>query len=316
MRKCRPHIPAGATAAPLPRTLQPQLATLAKAPPQEGEWTFQIKYDGYRMMVRVGADVRLYSKQGHDWTSQLPLVRDAVLASALPEGWYDGELVACDDDGRPNFGKLQASLTLTRQKCLVLYLFDAPFAHGYDLRHVPLVERLGVLRALLPRDKAGSVRFAESLTGDPAAIFEAACAMRLEGVMCKRNDAPYVSRRSRSWLKWKCGYREKFVVVGYSGRKDGPIGSLFVASPNEAGNLVYCGKVESGYTDADRRELGVALRLVAAEACPLAEPPKGLRYVKWVKPLLHATVSFAERTDRGMLRHAVYKGIELAESNT
>lgn len=103
----KPLVPACAKPAPLPARLAPHLAVLGEAQSDAVGWIFEIKYDGYRMLARVDPDVKLFTKNGHDWTSKIPLLCARIEALQLPPGWYDGELVACGDLGKPDFGRLQ-----------------------------------------------------------------------------------------------------------------------------------------------------------------------------------------------------------------
>lgn len=182
--------------APLPARLAPHLAVLGEAPPLADGWVLEIKYDGFRILLRVDRDVRFYTKNGHDWTAKLPLLRARVEAMQLQPGWYDGELVACGELGKPDFGRLQELLAKREVlDCLAYYLFDLPYLLEHDLRRVPLVERRQALQAILAARPDEFVQFSGELKGDPALLLEAACGISLEGLMCKRADSAYADGR-------------------------------------------------------------------------------------------------------------------------
>lgn len=298
-----------AVPAPLPAALKPQLATLAKAPPSSGEGVeTELKFDGFRLLARVGADIRLYTKNGNDWTARLPHLRAALAAKNLPEGWYDGEMVVHDEGGRPSFSRLQASINPRHEHEIVYYVFDCVYASGYDLRDVPLRTRRELLRSMLGVEQLGRVRFSVGIPGKPEDILAAACAIGLEGIMVKRCDSRYVSRRSNAWIKLKCGYRERFRVCGFTGQREGPIRSLILGRLGADGSLHYCGKVQGGLTGPQRQEIGRALRLILADTCPFAKIPLTTR-IRWVEPRIEVEVAYAEMTEKGILRHPVFKAI-------
>ena len=143
-------LPAGAVPADLPASLEPELATLVDAP-VGGEWIYEIKFDGYRMLVRVGGphDVRIVTRRGNDWTHRFGALHRALVDAKLPPGWYDGEIVLLDEAGKPNFNGLQNAIEGGDNDAIVYYLFDVPFCAGHDLRRVPVQERRALLQSLL-----------------------------------------------------------------------------------------------------------------------------------------------------------------------
>ena len=185
-------MPAGAARAALPRKLSPELATLVNAvPAQPDAWRYEIKFDGYRLLVRVeGAKVQLITRNGHDWSARFPLLHRELVRLALPAGWYDGEVVALNDKGVPDFGRLQASFEVSQARDAILYLFDVPFHDGFDLRAVTLSERRALLARVLVQRKSDTVRFSDEFKDDPASILASACRLGLEGVIAKRARLP------------------------------------------------------------------------------------------------------------------------------
>ncbi|WLI90910.1 DNA ligase D [Massilia sp. R2A-15] len=305
--------PAGAVKAGLPDTLAPELATLVDKPPHSPEdWVFEIKFDGYRMLARVeGKDVRLFTRNGNDWTRKLGPLQKELLRMGLPDGWYDGEIVVHDENGRPSFGKLQLAFDGSDTAQIVYFLFDVPYLHGYDLREVPLDQRRAALKNVLDHTGSGIVRFSDEFGSDPEGLVAAACKMGLEGVIGKRRESRYVQRRSPDWIKLKCGQRQEFVIGGYTdpqGSRTG-IGALLLGTYDKDGVLQYAGNVGSGFNEATLRDLKEKLGKLDTDVSPF--PPKAVagRKHHWVEPKLIAEVSFAEWTSSGSVRHAVFQGL-------
>ncbi|MEC5161177.1 MULTISPECIES: DNA ligase D [unclassified Janthinobacterium] len=298
----------------LPATLAPQLATLVDAAPTSAEdWLFELKFDGYRILSRIdGERVQLFTRNGHDWSRKLEPLRAALARMGLPCGWYDGEIVVHDEQGRPDFGLLQQAFDDESTAEIVYFLFDAPFLDGRDLRPLPLETRRALLQGALERaPQQPAVRFSVQLDAAPQDIVAAACKLGLEGVIGKRRGSPYVTRRSADWIKLKCGQRQEFVIGGYTDPQGGRtgIGSLLLGTYDERGRLRYAGNVGSGFNEAALRDLKRRLARLDSEQCPFEACAEIARKSHWVKPQLLAEVSFSEWTRGGSLRHAVFHGL-------
>jgi len=251
-------LPAAARAADLPASLEPELATLVDRPPG-GDWIYEIKFDGYRMLARVAGarDVRLLTRRGNDWTHRFAALRRALVDARLPPGWYDGEIVLLDESGKPSFNGLQNAIEGGRNDAIVFYLFDVPFCAGHDLRRVPVEQRRALLQSLLKESER--LRFSQEIGGDAASILQSACRLGLEGVIGKRRGSIYVQRRSDDWIKLKCTQRQEFVIGGFTWPDDSRpagIGALLVGYHDDEGVLQYAGKVGTGFTG----EVSAALR--------------------------------------------------------
>ena len=309
--------PPGTVKARLPAKLSPQLATLVDKPPPATEgWIFEIKFDGYRLLTRIDQkEIRLYTRNGNDWTAKLLPVKAAIAKLKLPPGWYDGEIVVPNEQGVPDFGALQQALESETPEGLILYLFDLPFLDGHDLRKARLDARRALLQGLLV-DASGAtrseqVRFSSAFDGDPESVKVSACRLGLEGIIGKRSDSDYVSRRSPDWIKLKCGQRQEFVIVGFTdpqGSRSG-FGALLLAVHDEHGALRYAGKVGSGFDQRLLQGLTSQLEKLVVKECPLAKTPKVEGKPHWVAAKLIAEVSFAQWTAQGQLRHAVFQGL-------
>ncbi|MDQ1829345.1 DNA ligase D [Massilia scottii] len=306
-------MPAEAVKAAPPETLSPELATLVDQPPSDpAGWIFEVKFDGYRLLARIeGKQVQLFTRNGHDWTHKLEPLQKELVKLKLPDGWYDGEIVVHDENGRPDFGLLQLAFDGSNTADIVYFLFDAPYFKGYDLRGVPLEARRALLGAALEKGASEAVRFSGEFGTDPEELVVAACKLGLEGVIGKRRDSRYVTRRSPDWIKLKCGQRQEFVIGGYTdpqGSRAG-IGSLLLGTHDKEGVLQYAGNVGSGFTQTVLRDLKDKLSALDTDESPF--PPKAVagRKHHWVKPKLIAEVSFAEWTSAGAIRHAVFQGL-------
>ncbi|MGO3984255.1 DNA ligase D [Pseudomonas sp. SAS7] len=304
-----------AVAAALPEKLSPQLATLVDSSPRSEEWRYEIKFDGYRMLCRVdGDEVRLFTRNGHDWTMKLPKQAAAIASLGLATAWLDGEIVILDENGVPNFQLLQNAFDAGRSQGIVYYLFDLPYLNGADLRQVPVENRRGLLKQIFDDSTDPLLRFSEDFTEDVDALMNSACQMRMEGLIGKRLGSPYVSRRSDTWVKLKCQHRQEFVIVGYTdpkGARSG-FGALVLALNDEdSGKLRYAGKVGTGFTESTLATILETLLPLEQKQVPVMNPPKGVdgKGIHWLRPTLLAEVTFAEITSDGVVRHAVFQGI-------
>ncbi len=304
-------MPAQARRAPLPDALEPQLATLVEAAPTSGAWSWEMKFDGYRLLARVAdGDVRLVTRNGRDWTQRMPSLARELAALGLRSAWLDGEIVVADADAVPDFQQLQNAFDSARTDDIVYYLFDLPFFAGHDLRKVPLHERRALLRAWLAEHRSGRIRFSEDFRAPPEELLRSACELGMEGLIGKRTDSTYVGRRSPSWIKLKCTNRQEFVVGGYTepqGSRSG-FGALLLGVYDDDGALRYAGKVGSGFDESRLRALSARLQALGTQDSPFAQRVRE-RGAHWVRPELVAEVSFTQWTTDGRIRHPVFRGL-------
>ncbi len=306
-------MPPGAVKATLPATLKPQLATLATAlPPSAADWLFEIKFDGYRLLTRIdGKDIRLFTRNGNDWTHRLAPLHIALAQMKLPDGWYDGEIVVQRPDGLPDFAALQQAFDAEKTHSIVLYLFDLPYCDGHDLRAAMLQDRRGLLEMLLGKAASEKVRFSQAFDAGVDSVVASACRLGLEGIVAKRRDAAYTSFRSDSWVKLKCGQRQEFVVGGYTapqGARTG-LGALLLGVYDDDGALQYAGKVGTGFNEKTLTQLQQKLAKLQTESAAFAEVSDIDGRPHWVQPKLVVEVSFGEWTPAGRIRHAVFQGL-------
>ena len=302
----------------LPQKFEPQLATLVSAVPH-GDWVIESKFDGYRMLARIdGDEVRLFTRNGNDWTDKLKSVANAIVDLGLDSAWLDGEIVVLNDAGVPDFNLLQNAIDSSRSNDIEMFVFDVPYLGGMDLRKVPLVSRRAVLKELFDERPGDIVRFSQSFEALPDQMLAAACQMGLEGVMVKRADAPYVSGRTETWMKLKCQLRQEFVVVGFTDRfgAKNEVGGLLLGY-HEHGALRYAGSAGTGWGAAKGRELHEML--TALEVAKPSVNPEGVKpgrwskraagTERWVEPSKVVEVAFSEWTPDGHVRHPVFRGL-------
>ncbi|KAB0503720.1 DNA ligase D [Pseudomonas moorei] len=304
----------GARKAGLPELIKPELATLVEKAP-DGQWRYEVKFDGYRIMARIDhGEVRLFTRNGHDWTHKLPGQAEALAALHLESAWLDGEMVVVDEEGVPDFQALQNAFEAGRSGNIVYYLFDLPYLNGVDLREVPVEERRAALATVLKASDDPLLRFSDSFDEEPQALLNSACQMRMEGLIGKRLGSPYVSRRSSDWIKLKCKHRQEFVIVGFTDPKGSrsAFGALLLGlHDRDSGELRYAGKVGTGFTEATLASIHDQLKPLKTKKPAVVNPPEGgeFKTVHWLKPRLLAEVAFAEITKDGSVRHAVFHGL-------
>lgn len=287
------------------------LATLVDAAPTEPGWIYEVKFDGYRLLVAAaGQRVAIYTRSGLDWTDRFPHLAEAIRQANFPGVLLDGEAVMVDDDGRSDFSELQQAIREQSDR-IQFFVFDLLALHGKDLRARPLRERKTELQALLPEALAPTLRYSQHVAEEGAELLRTLCARRFEGIVAKRADAPYRAGRQGDWLKIKCAQRQEFVIIGYSpSDKDRPFSSLLLGVYQD-GQLRYTGRVGSGYSDATLSDLARRFRSLRAQASPISAsvPASVRRDAVWLRPELVAEIEFAEFTRDGQVRQARFLGL-------
>lgn len=305
----------GGKRAALPDFVAPSLATLADKAPDSAHWIHEIKFDGYRLQGRLDrGKAKLLTRKGLDWTHKFRGIAEALEQLDADSALIDGELVVEDDKGVSSFSLLQQELTSGRQDRLIYYVFDLLYLDGIDLRPLPLHERKQALARLVGKaGKHSPLRFSESIDERGPVLLKHACRLGLEGIISKRDDAPYRSGRGHDWLKAKCTGRQEFVIAGYvpSTADAQAIGAL-VLGVHDRGKLVYAGRVGTGFTHDSARALYRKLKAAqrprtAFSAIPAEE--RGVRAPIWIEPKFVAEVDFRGWTHGDRVRQASYQGL-------
>ena len=293
---------------PFPGDVSPMLATLVDEPFDREGWSFEVKWDGFRSIAEVkGGKVRLLSRNAKSQNARFPSVAKAL--SGLPvDAVLDGEVVAVDEKGRPDFQALQNSMRAGDGRILY-YVFDILQVDGRDLRPLPLKRRQAILKKVLPASAV--VRLSEAIETEGRAFFKAAEEKGLEGIMAKDLASPYrAGERSREWLKIKTDKRQDAVIAGFTApRASRPYFGALILGAYDQGRLSSIGRVGTGFTEDSLRDLYHKLQPLVTAESPFAAAPKTNGPVTWVEPRLVAEVRFREWTADGSMRQPVFLGL-------
>lgn len=305
--------------------IPPMMARLTDQPPL-GEWSYEIKFDGYRALAcKQGDTIRLLSRTNHDLTDKFPEVAEAVSTLRVDTAIVDGEIVALDKTGRSSFQLLQSYELGEGRPSLCYYVFDLLRLGRTDVTDLPLRERREKLRGILPARRNPQVlRFSATLGSDAASLLEKARSLGLEGLIGKRAQSVYeAGKRTGTWIKLKIVREQEFVIGGYTepGGARKHFGALLVGV-YEKGKLTYAGKVGTGFSEAVLEDLAVRFESLARKTCPFHDLPETrrgrhgqgitaavMKRCHWLKPLLVCQVRFSEWTAEARLRQPAYLGL-------
>lgn len=281
---------------------------LVAAPPQGERWIHEIKFDGYRLQIRVaGGVVSIFTRNGHDWTNRFPEI--VAEAARLSDCVLDCELVALNLKGQPDFSDLRASISPGKTGRLVVFVFDILWRGQDDLRGLALTDRKAILEGIIKGGLHAKLRRVEPLPQGGPAMLEAACRMSLEGIVSKRRDSAYSPGRSDAWVKAKCRPSQEIVIGGWVQEPGGVFKALLAGVYDQRGRLLYAGSIKSGFS----RQAGLLKLLEALETkdCPFdaGDPPRRTREIRWARPGLVGAAEIAEWTASGKLRQASFKGL-------
>lgn len=296
---------------PMPARVDPCLATLVDKPPTGQDWTYEVKWDGYRLAVQIEPDrVRLITRGGYDWTGRFPAIAAEARRLKLKTAILDGEAVVLDDQGRSDFGMLQRALgrrpAAHEPDEIVLFAFDLVYLDGCDLRRLPQRERRRLLEQVVSADRQGAIRLSEEVHADGDELLRTACENGLEGIIAKHRERPYRSGRRPDWLKITCTCRDSFVIVGFEpSTVPGAIGRLLLAA-RKGGELVYVGGCGTGWSHQASVKLRELLEAIETDSPAVNLKRKGAVFTQ---PLLVAEVAYRAWTNEGKLRHPSFKGI-------
>jgi bifunctional non-homologous end joining protein LigD len=293
----------------------PELAKLVAIAPAGDTWLHEVKWDGYRIVATVvDGDVRLWSRNGIEWTQKIPELAKAVASLKLDSAQLDGEMIVPTESGSSDFNALQGRLGAENKAPLRYMLFDAPYLDGEDLHGLPLIERKARLEKVLKKSRSKLLAYSAHQVGNGAALYAQAATAGWEGIVSKRANSPYrYGARNGDWVKVKARLSDEFVVVGYTnpeGSRVG-IGALMLASWLD-GEWVYVGRVGTGFNDELLRSLAKQLRPQevkepTANAALMEAVTR--RKAHWVKPTIVAEVFHQGLGSQHLLRHPSLKAI-------
>ncbi|MFZ7102415.1 MAG: DNA ligase D [Peptococcaceae bacterium] len=292
-----------------------QLAILVSAIPAGEDWLFELKYDGYRILAYLeGNDVRLITRNGHDYTNRFQDIAYSLLDLAGGRAMVlDGEMVITDTEGRTDFQALQNYLRNPKDQNLTYIIFDLLALDGEDLRGYRLLERKATLKALM-KDAPKNLYYSKHIKGDGKQSFQAACEADLEGIVGKKADSVYSGKRNGDWIKLKCDTRQEFVIGGYtlSDKKTSGVSSLLLGLYEEK-DLIYTGRAGTGLTVRSMKELEKEFASIKTERTPFKRAPEPRKNEKiiWLEPVLVAEIKFAAWTEDNLLRQASFKGLRV-----
>jgi bifunctional non-homologous end joining protein LigD len=295
--------------APMPRHVEPMLATPFPRPFVHPDWIFEVKWDGYRAIAEVEqGSVRLYSRNRLSLTERFRLIANS-LAQLGRDAVLDGEVVVLDETGKAQFQLLQ-NRGRSGEGVLAYYCFDLLYLDGHDLRGLPLLGR----KELLARVIAGlpHVRLSEHIRTQGTAFFAAAEKQGIEGIVAKLAESRYeAGQRSRAWLKIKTELRQNAVIGGYTIERGSRarLGALLLGVYAD-GELAYIGHTGTGFNGQALQDVRKRLEPLLQDACPFKRRPKPNAAVRWVKPELVCEVSFSSWTQDGLMRHPVFHGLK------
>jgi bifunctional non-homologous end joining protein LigD len=306
----------GAVKAAMPSAIAPMKAALADTPPHGDEWLFEVKWDGVRAICFIEQEaVRLVSRTGHSCEKQYPELSVIPHFISASQAILDGEIAALDEKGAARFELIQPRIAqsdpnavshMARSRPVVYFAFDLLYLNGYDLRQVALIERKRLLESILT--PTAVLRYSEHFPGAGDAMLEAAQETGIEGLMAKRANSRYESRRSNEWIKIKIVERQEFVVCGFTAGERDHFGAL-VLGLYDNGKLVWAGNVGTGFDQKALAFLRQKLDPLIAPHSPFPDAAKVGKDVTWVRPEVVAEVKFANWTGEGRLRAPVYLGL-------
>lgn len=293
----------------MPQNLRPMLATLVNEPFTDSEWQFELKLDGYRTLAYLDSGkVDLRSRKNNSFNKQFDTIQKAL------EDWkvnvvIDGEIVVLNEEGRPDFNKIQLWDT-QRQGHLVYYVFDLLWIDGLNIMNEPLYLRREILKQIMP--DSGVIRYSDHIDDIGDEFFEMARKNNLEGIIAKKKDSVYIpDSRAKTWLKIKIEERHEAVICGFTRKKDTDrLFSSLILGIYEEGNLKFIGQTGTGFTEAMQEDLMKKMKPLFTKKLPFDKKPliPGSDVV-WLKPFLVCEVKYTELTNEGLMRHASFQGL-------
>jgi bifunctional non-homologous end joining protein LigD len=307
-----------------PRFIEPMKARLVDDPPVSGDWSYELKFDGFRVCaVKNGSKINLISRNGNELRTRFPDVVEALKKFPPDDCVLDGEVVALDEEGRSSFQLLQGLEMEGHNTPIVFYVFDLMQLNGRSLTELPLTARKEVL-AKICNGVGDPIRYSGEIGGDARTLLKEVQRRGLEGLIGKLRDSPYeAGRRSGAWIKLKCVNEQEFVIGGFTPPQGARqhFGAILVGY-YEGKKFLFAGKVGTGFNTKSLASLHKKLKSEQRDDCPFADlpskqggqwvqgiTPSMMRKIEWVNPAFVCQVKFGEWTRDLKLRQPVFLGM-------
>lgn len=295
----------------MPKLIHPQLATLVDKPPIGNNWLHEIKFDGYRIIAfKIRDTTRLVSRNNKDWTDNFKNIAAEISALEIENAIFDGELIVFNNENVSDFQLLQNCIKGRQSSPFFYYIFDLLYYDKYNLMPLPLIKRKEILKKIL-ETKPNHLRYSDHIVDSGKAMFEKSCKLHLEGIISKDSSCPYQEKRTKHWLKIKCMKQQEFVIGGFTPPQKSRqhFGALLLGYFNKKKELVFVGKVGTGFTDASLKSIYNKLIKNKISKCPFNTLPPAYKKSIWVKPTLVTEVAFSKWTKDNYLLHSSFKGL-------
>ena len=296
--------------AAFPSDIKPMLATLVDKPFDDEHWIYEIKWDGYRALAYLkNGKAEISSRANLSFNNKFPSIVEALQQWKV-KAVVDGEIVAINENGKPDFQALQSFAKKGGKADLHFYAFDLLWYDGKDYTQLPLIERKKILQSIIPEDDT-TIKFSEHIIGEGKAFFEVALNKGLEGVMAKKADSVYtIDYRTRSWLKIKNNQQTEAIICGFTkGRNSRKYFGAVILGKYFGDKLTYIGHSGSGFDERGLNEIYKKFEPLITDKCPFETKPKTNMPVTWLKPKLVCEVKFAEWTEEKILRQPIFLGL-------
>jgi bifunctional non-homologous end joining protein LigD len=305
---------------PMPKDVEPMLATLASKPFDSPDWLFELKMDGIRaLVIKDGEKFEMRTRNDRPLTERFPTLATALKEVPGDAFILDGEIVALDPEGHSHFELIQPRIHLSRARDIAeaddripvyFYAFDLLYLNGFDLMRFPLEQRKTVLRKLISTN-GGWVRYNDHIEEQGNAFFKAVSQRKLEGMVAKHRESPYQQTRSRYWLKIKTQHTDHFVIAGFTPPEGSRkyFGALLLGLYNRGGELIHVGRAGGGFDDDTLKDVWQQLQPLIIPKPVFKEIPNEIRKSTWVRPVLVCEVRFGEWTSAKQLRAPIFQGL-------
>ncbi len=293
-------------------TCDVQLATLSKNIPSGKNWSFEIKYDGFRAVSFIeGKTATIFSRNGNIISNRFKNIAKNLEILPAKAFVVDGEIVCFDNNGRSNFSLLQNNIKHKKTETAFYVVFDLLALNGKDLRETPLKTRRNKLKTLMSQKTVSNIIFSEDIEGHGDECFEFAKENKLEGIIAKDQTSKYLGGRNKDWLKIKCEKIEEFICLGFLKSEDKNNFKSLLVGQFVNGKLTFMGHVGTGFSESKKRNLlNIFMKNISKNRYLIENFDKNYNSVVWLKSKFVAVVKFTEITSNGFLRHPSFQELK------